>query len=183
MTDRDYVTRRDPARYRDTAEQWAAVQDRCVVDRETLRNRMRHGWALDPALTTPKDYRRPVAKRIRDLVQRTPGITADALRLAMPDVAKSIIYRTVGRDVDAGRIATVRAPGHNPDGWRYVIGYVMVAPAERPTLKGRPHRDEEWTPTPWIHPIRRRLLGLPVAQAPRDVPETDFGNPLRRAAA
>ena len=41
MTDRDYVTRRDPARYRDTAEQWEAVKDRAVVDRETLRNRMR----------------------------------------------------------------------------------------------------------------------------------------------
>ena len=30
-------------------------------------------------------------------------------------------------------------------------------------------------PPPWIHPIRRRALGLPVAQR-KGVPETDFGN-------
>jgi hypothetical protein len=183
MTDRDYVTYRDTkaAPYRDTAEQWDAVKDRAVVPREIVRNRMRHGWALEPALTTPKEWKQPVAARIREAVKRSPGITAEGLRKALPDVNKSIIYRTVGRDVDAGRIRTIKAPGQNPDGWRHVIGYVLVdAP---PTRTGRPHRDEEWTPGQWVHPIRARLLGLPVAEGRRDVPETDFGNPLRKVAA
>ena len=185
MSDRDYVTFRDsrPAPYRDTAAQWEAVKDRAVVPREVVRNRMRHGWALEPALTTPKGSRRPVVARIRDLVQRTPGITADAIHMALPDVSKAVVYKSVGRDVDAGRIRTIKAPGQNPDGWRSVIGYVLVPESAISKRTGRPHRDEEWTPGAWIHPIRRRLLGLPVAQAPRDVPETDFGNPLRKVAA
>jgi len=185
MSDRDYVTFRDTkaAPYRDTADQWDAVKDRAVVDRETVRNRMRHGWALEPALTTLKEWKRPVAKRIREAVKRSPGITAEGLRTALPDVNKSVIYRTVGRDVDAGRIRTVSVPGHNPQGWGKALGYVMVAEAERPKGRGRPHKEEAWTPVPWIHPIRRKLLGLPMAQAPRDVPETDFGNPLRKVAA
>ena len=182
MTDRDYVTFRDKPAYRDTAEQWAALAPRAAVDRETFRNRMRHGWALEPALTTPKEWRRPVAKRIRDLVQRTPGITAEALRAALPDVPKAIIYKTVGRDVDAGRVRTVKVDGHNPDGWGKVLGYVMVAEAERPKGRGRPHLDDAWTPAAWVHPIRRRALGLPVAQAPRDVPEPDYAHPLREVA-
>lgn len=181
MTDRDYVTFRDKPAYRDTAEQWAALAPRAAVDRETFRNRMRHGWALEPALTTPKAWRRSVAKRIRELVQHRPGITADALRKAMPDVQKSIIYRTVGRDVDAGRIRTVKVDGHNPDGWSKVLGYVMVAEAQRPVRTGRPHRDEEWTPAVWVHPIRARALGLPVAQAPRVEPDTDYAHPRKAA--
>ena len=184
MTDRDYVTFRDarPAPYRDTAEQWDAVKDRAVVPREIVRNRMRHGWALEPALTTPKEWKRPVAARIREAVKRSPGITAEGLRTALPDVNKSIIYRTVGRDVDAGRIRTVKAPGHNPDGWRLVIGYVLVPESAISKRTGRPHRDEEWTPGAWVHPIRARLLGLPVAQRQDDTP-IDYAHPMRKVAA
>jgi hypothetical protein len=170
-----YVTFRDAVPYRDTAAQWDAVKDRAIVDRETVRNRMRRGWALEPALRTPKEWKRPVMSRIRDLVKRTPGITVDEMRAAMPDVSKPMLYRTVGRDVDAGRIRTVKVPGQ-------AQGYEMVDDETRPKTKGRPSKEDAYTPAPWIHPIRRRALGLPSAQAPQDVPETDFGNPLRSVA-
>jgi hypothetical protein len=184
MTDRDYVTFRDarPAPYRDTAEQWDAVKDRAVVPREIVRNRMRHGWALEPALTTPKEWKRPVAARIREAVKRSPGITAEGLRAALPDVPKAIIYKTVGRDVDAGRIRTVKVDGHNPDGWGKVLGYVMVAETEQPKGRGRPQLDDAWTPGAWVHPIRARLLGLPVAQRQDDTP-IDYAHPMRKVAA
>ena len=174
-----YLTYRDPkvAPYRDTAEQWDAIKDRAVVDRETVRDRMRRGWALEPAIATPKGERRRVAPRIRALVKATPGITAEGLRKAMPDVAKGIIYKHLGRDVDAGRLRTMKVPGHNPSGWGQVLGYELVASKRA----GRPPLEEVWVPTPWVHPIRARALGLPVAQR-QEVPEMDFGNPFRSVA-
>lgn len=180
--DRGYVTYRDPqaAPYRDTADQWAAVQDRCVVDRETLRNRMRHGWALEPALTTPKEWRRPVIARIRALVQQTPGITANGLIAAMPDVSRSVVYRTVGRDVDAGRIVTRPAKGINPDGWGDVLGYFVVKPEDRPVHKGRPDKEDAWVPGKWTNPIAAGTASK-VQAAPWAT--MDYSDPRRRVAA
>jgi hypothetical protein len=165
MTDRDYVTYRDlrPAPYPNTAVQWNAVKDRAVVPRDIVRDRMRHGWALEPALTTPKEFKRPVAVRIRELAQQCPGITGDALRRALPDVGKTVVANAVRRDVAAGRIRTVKVPNPNANGWRMVFGYVLVAETAITKRTGRPLRDEEWTPGRWVHPIRARMLGLPVA--------------------
>jgi hypothetical protein len=169
----------DSVPYRDTADQWDALKDRAVVDRETVRNRMRHGWALEPALTTPKEWKRPVIARIRALVTGTPGITADALRAAMPDVAKPLIYRTVGRDVTAGRITTVKVAGGNPDGWAEVLGYVMVAEDARPTPKGRLAKEDQWQPAPWRNPIAAGTASK-VQAAPLVM--MDYSDPRRRAA-
>jgi hypothetical protein len=165
MTDRDYVTYRDPrpAPYPNTAAQWNAVKDRAVVPRDIVRDRMRHGWALEPALTTPKESKRPVGVRIRELAQRCPGITGDALRRALPDVGRTVVANAVRRDVAAGRIRTVKVPNPNPHGWRMVLGYVLVAETAQPPRTGRSHSDDTWTPGAWVHPIRARMLGLPVA--------------------
>ena len=140
--------------FRDTAEQWEAVKDRCVVDRETLRDRMRRGWALGPALVTPKANRKPVIARIRAVVRSAPGITADGLRAALHDKAPSIVDRTLGREVAAGRIRTVTTGA--------VVRHWIV-PADGERAQGRPHNEDAWTPGAWVHPIRARALGLPVA--------------------
>jgi hypothetical protein len=61
----------------------------------------------------------------------------------------------------------------------WTVGAVTYEP-RKPT--GRPMQEEAWTPVPWIHPIRRRLLGLPVATPVDDAP-LDFSHPMRRVAA
>ena len=96
--------------------------------------------------------------------------TTTQLAERMPERTAHAIRTTLSRMTHAGTVS------RHPDG-----GWQIGAPAGRT----KPARETEaaWTPAPWIHPIRRRLLGLPVAQAPRDVPETDFGNPLRKVAA
>jgi hypothetical protein len=120
-----------------------------------------------------------VIARIRALVTGTPGITADALRAAMPDVAKPLIYRTVGRDVTAGRITTVKVAGGNPDGWAEVLGYVMVAEDARPTPKGRLAKEDQWQPAPWRNPIAAGTASK-VQAAPLVM--MDYSDPRRRAA-
>jgi hypothetical protein len=76
----------------------------------------------------------------------------------------------------------VKVDGHNPDGWGKVLGYVMVAETEQPKGRGRPQLDDAWTPRAWVHPIRARLLGLPVAQRQDDTP-IDYAHPMRKVAA
>ena len=158
--------------FRDTAEQWAALKDRCVVDRETLRDRMRRGWALETALAMPKAWRRPVIARIRAIVRQSPGITAEGVRAAVPEMAPSVVDRMVGREVEAGRIRV--EAGAVPRYW-------LVAPDERPRQRGRPHIEDAWTPAAWVHPIRARALGLPVAQGRQVEPSTDYAHPRRVA--
>jgi hypothetical protein len=51
----------------------------------------------------------------------------------------------------------------------------------RPKTKGRPSKEDAYTPAPWIHPIRRRALGLPATQTPRVETETDYAHPRRVA--
>ena len=176
MTSRAYVTYRDRDRrpYR-----WAELQERAAVCHETFRDRLRRGWALEDALTTPKTQKRTVVARLRTVVEQTPGICADALQAALPDVPKGGIYRALVREVEAGRIRTIKVPGLNPDGWSEVLGYVLVPANERPVR--RIAEPDNWTPVPWVHPIRARALGRPVVQR-HDVPELDFGNPLRSVA-
>jgi hypothetical protein len=102
------------------------------------------------------------------LDEQSPQSTT-ALAQRLPDHSVHQIRVTLGRMTHARTVA--RCEG----GWQ--IGACATVPRV-PRAK-----EPEWTPVPWIHPIRRRLLGLPVAEARRDVPETDFGNPLRKVAA
>ena len=160
--------------FRDTAEQWAALKDRCVVDRETLRDRMRRGWALETALVMPKAWRRPVIARIRVIVRQSPGITFEGVRAAVPDMAPSIVERTLGREVTAGRLRV--EAGAVPRYW-------VVAPGDAPRQRGRPHVEDAWTPAAWLHPIRAAAT-MPVAMPVRraaDVRPLDYADPRRGA--
>lgn len=160
--------------FRDTAEQWALLKDRCVVDRETLRDRMRRGWTLETALVMPKARRRPVIARIRVIVQQSPGITAEGVRAALPEMAPSVVDRMVGREVEAGRIRV--AAGAVPRYW-------VVAPGDGPRQRGRPHVEDAWTPPAWVHPIRTAAT-MPVAMPARraaDVGPLDYADPRRGA--
>ena len=160
--------------FRDTAEQWALLKDRCVVDRETLRDRMRRGWALETALVMPKAWRRPVIARVREIVRQSPGVTFEGVRAAVPDMAPSIVERTLGREVTAGRLRV--EAGAVPRYW-------VVAPGDGPRPSGRPHSDDAWTPPAWVHPIRTAAT-MPVAMPTRraaDVRPLDYADPRRGA--
>jgi hypothetical protein len=61
----------------------------------------------------------------------------------------------------------------------WTIGTVTYEPRQK--TGGRPLNDEAYTPTKWIHPIRRLALGLPVAQTPRVETDTDYAHPRRVA--
>jgi hypothetical protein len=113
--------------------------------------------------------------------------TRDELLAAVPQIHQSTAYRLFREMLRAGVIYARRtAPGAtHPLRFALTLEALHAAGTPKRTSKvsrGRPAGADTWTPAPWVNPIRARALGLPVAQAPREVPATDFGNPRRVAA-
>ena len=164
--DRDYVT------YRDTKEQWATIKDRAIVSRSLVRYRMRHGWTLERALTTPKLVSRDCSADLYALIVATPGITIDAIRAALPDLSRQMVQRGMRAIIATGAVTRARVIAASGMGPRRLYGHFAspaLAQAVRETA-AVDVADEQWTPRPYVNPIRARALGLPVAV------------PLRRAA-
>lgn len=106
------------------------------------------------------------------LAEHGPQSAAEMAAL-LPLYNAHTIRTSLGRMARTRRISRVPAPKHETLRWK-------VGPSE--AQAGVVSEGDQWTPGAWVHPIRRRLLGLPVAER-REVPEMDFGNPLRRKAA
>lgn len=81
-----------------------------------------------------------------DLAERLPGHSAATIRAAL------------------SRMTHAQTVSRTADGKRWQIGAPV---ADRAPTTGLPLKEEAWTPEPWVHPIRRRALGLPVASPVR----------------
>ena len=170
MTDRNYVTQR-PATS-SIAGLWHEWKDRAVVSRECARERLRKGWTAEAAFMTP---------RTTSAADPTPFILAYVQRhgpACVSTIAAALDRGTANYLGPALRDAVRRRKLHVTKAGGNVKLY-HFGPA--PRLWGDAEPVEE-SPK-WIHPIRRRLLGLPVAQAPRDVAEPDYAHPMRTVAA
>ena len=123
-----------------------------VSDRKT---RPRRPYGLLPvALLHLLDEQSPQSTTA--LAQRLPDHSASQIRIAL------------------GRMARVRTVSRCEGGWQ--IGACATVPR---VPRAKP---PEWTPVPWFHPIRRRLLGLPVATRQDDTP-IDYAHPMREMTA
>ena len=105
---------------------------------------------------------------VSEIAERLPQARKTVVKSQMARMATEQKVMRVGRTEQDGRLITT-----------WTVGPVPLT--GRPS-RGRPAHVDTYTPMPWVNPIRARALGLPVAQATREVPETDFGNPRRRAA-
>jgi hypothetical protein len=104
---------------------------------------------------------------VSEIAERLPQYRKTVIKSQMMRMGAEQTVMRVGGSTQEGRVVTT-----------WTVGPV---PLNGRQSRGRPSEVDTWTPEPWIHPIRRRLLGLPVASAEFDVP-LDFSHPLRRAA-
>ena len=104
---------------------------------------------------------------VSEIAERLPQYRKTVIKSQMMRMATEQTVMRVGGSAQEGRVVTT-----------WTVGPV---PLNGRQSRGRPAEIDTWTPEPGIHPIRRRLLGLPVASVEFDVP-LDFSHPLRRAA-
>jgi hypothetical protein len=150
-------------------ELWTEWRDRARVPRETARERIRNGWTPEPAFTTPLrgDTLEPLPKILAHIKQNGPK-TVGEIVVAVECGSRSFIGRTLRAAIRKGVLHTQTKRVGNGSRKLYVLG-----PA--------PRLEIESGGVPWIHPIRARALGLPVATR-RDESPIDYANPIRGAA-
>jgi hypothetical protein len=133
-----------------------------------------------PLATLPYTLPSTIAGVVVELLATHGPLTVSAIAERLPQFRKTIIKTQMMRM--ATEQTVMRVGGASQAGRIVTTWTVGPVPLNGRQSRGRPALVDTYTPAPWIHPIRRRALGLPSAQAPRNVPETDFGNPLRSVA-
>lgn len=107
-------------------------------------------------------------------------LTVSAIAERLPQYRKTVIKSVIMRM--ATEQTVMRSGGAAQEGrvvTRWTVGPV---PLNGRQSRGRPAEADAYAPTPWVHPIRARALGLPVATRTADEP-LDFSHPMRRVAA
>jgi hypothetical protein len=106
------------------------------------------------------------------------SLTTDELRAVLPHLPPQTVRTTIVRMSGQRHVKRQIEVRGNREVTRWTIGpepYVERAKVNR----GRPEVKDTWTPQPWVHPIRARALGLPVAVSPPDDLPKDPSNPIR----
>lgn len=157
---------------------WDEWRDRAVVKRDTARNRLRKGWSVEAAFLTHKLQH--VADLLPDLVaclsQHGP-LCLDDLAQHFPHVSRSVIGRILRDAVTRSRLSVELHRRGTGRGAGTVKRYSLAA-----------RRPQDVAPIAqtggpaWVHPIRARALGLPVASVVRDAPAMDYAHPRKVAA-
>ncbi len=104
---------------------------------------------------------------VSEIAERLPQYRKTVIKSQIMRMGTEQTVMRVGGSAQEGRVVTT-----------WTVGPV---PLNGRQSRGRPSEIDTWTPEPWIHPIRRRLLGLPVATRQDDEP-IDYAHPMRRAA-
>jgi hypothetical protein len=144
------ATARSPG-MKGSRSQWTPI-DQCRHDPTPAKKKETIGGAIlamihqHGPLTTAK------------LSELLPHIPPKSLRTACGDLANTL---KLGRSYVMVGERQITA---------YTVGVVTHEPRKK-TVK--PHRADHVKAEPWIHPIRRRALGLPVAQSPLTVNPDD----------
>ena len=106
------------------------------------------------------------------------SLTTDELRVVLPHLPPQTVRTTIVRMSGQRHVKrkTTLRNGREVTTWE--LGpepYVERAKINR----GRPEVKDTWVPQPWVHPIRARALGLPVAVSPPDDLPRDPSSPIR----
>lgn len=125
---------------------WHAVKHFAVVSYSVWSNRMTKGWECERALTTPAAVRTNRTATVRRILAQQPDLTPSQIAKKMgrhvkPWEVRDIIEAIAVKDTPAPAVATP------------AVVASFAPPHTKPTLVG----------PAWIHPIRARALGLPVA--------------------
>lgn len=110
------------------------------------RDRQRAVWYA-VAVMAPAPGQAPVQDRVLAIVDGTLRTTADLADAA--GITRSQAKNALAYLANKGRV--VRVKGRRMCSW--VLPGAIEAPAPEPA--------DDWTPRPWVHPIRARALGLP----------------------
>ena len=154
-----------------TAAQWKKWGPKCAVTRRGLTHRLQTGWTLEDALRTPaKADAGNTRDQICHILRTKPHQTTAELK-AITGRTDFAVEHALKRCVMAGTLVK------HHQGKR--VTYTLAAGA-----------DEGHAVRPWVHPVRARAQGLPVAPAvyaaPAPTPESliapDYSNPLRGIA-
>jgi hypothetical protein len=121
---------------------WHAVKHRAVVPYSVWSNRITKGWDLEQALTTPAAVRSNRTVTVRRILAQQPGLTPNQIAKQMGRHVKPWEVRDIMSAIAAKDTITTAA---------------AAAPPAAPHTKSTPSGPA------WVHPIRRRALGLPVA--------------------
>lgn len=145
---------------------WEAWRERAIVPREVARERMRNGWDTERAFMTPLNATvgDPLPHILAHIQQHGPSSVTD-LTEALACGSLSLIGRTLRGAVIAKKLHTTSQRRVKGTHKLYHLG-----------------REPRPDPTPggpaWVHPIRARALGLPVATR-RDEVALDYAHPAR----
>jgi len=104
---------------------------------------------------------------IAAIAERLPQFRKTVIKSQMMRMATEQVVMRVGGAAQEGRVVTTWSVGPVPLNGRQSRGRAQVV--------------DTWAPQPWIHPIRRVALGLPVAQTRRVETDTDYAHPRKVA--
>lgn len=166
-----WATYRDPKPF-SPAEYYHRHKHRAAVSIDVFRSRIRHEWEPEVALTTPQIKQWGQNKAlVLSLITKQPGICRSDLKAhCASDAGMAAALEALHRD---GLIRTELREVVRSRGRRNIRVYfptpqstkVMAeTPIDREALA---LLDRAWAPKPFVHPIRARLLGLPVAETER----------------
>jgi hypothetical protein len=115
------------------------------------------------AVTPPKSARPTAGSAILDAIRQHGPLTPGELRDLLAPIAPSTVKTSAMRLAMCGVLT--RTPYTEPGGAatvQYDIGTVEYV-ARKPVHYDTDAAGDAWQPAPWVHPIRARALGLPVA--------------------
>ena len=102
-------------------------------------------------------------RRILDVIAAQTSVTAPKLAAAIPDVKPQRLYELCRRMCNVGKLVSVRINSKKGQHvvWALTEADLADAHTRHPIepVDGM-EDDANWRPQPWIHPIRRRALGL-----------------------
>ena len=148
--------------------------------------RSRERRVVGPKTPTPHEkrgraMRGDVAPAVYALVTAGAGVSADDVWPQCAPASRSTVIRVLRAAVKAGHMRGVRQSRNGVS----VVLYTMATTGIERRVSSTHHADVSeggWTPAVWVHPIRARALGLPVATraASHDEAPT-FSDPFRGA--
>ena len=130
-----------------TRPSWHDVKHRSVVPYSVWSNRLTKGWDFERALLEPAAQRTNRLAAVKQIIAQHPDATPNQIARLMGKHVKPWEVRDM---LNAIAAEAVRAPAE------------IVAPAAAAAIA--PALKSAVTPgVAWVHPIRARALGLPVA--------------------
>ena len=120
-----------------------------------------------------------IAGMVVELLAAHGPLSVSAIAELLPQFRKTVIKTQMMRL--ATEQSVMRVGGASQEGRIVTTWTVGPVPLNGRQSRGRAQVVDTWAPQTWIHPIRARALGLPVAQTRRVETDTDYAHPRKVA--